>query len=71
MVLLRLQFIFSMKCEVRSLVWESGKETAGGLRRQRYIKVVLVQNKTVILHKKYSGVAGSIECLKFMNINVE
>jgi len=24
-----------MKCEVRSLVWESGKETAGRLRRKK------------------------------------
>ena len=35
------------------------------------MKVLLVQNKTVILLKKYSGVVGSIECLKFMNINVK
>ena len=41
MVLLRLQFIFFMKCEVRSLVWESGRETAGGLRMKKVYKSCL------------------------------
>lgn len=29
-----------MKCEVRSLVWELGKASAGGLRRKKVYKSV-------------------------------
>lgn len=60
-----LQSIF-LKCEVRSLVWELGKESAGGFRR-KYKKVALVQ----ILLTKCSWVVGSVECLRFKDINVK
>lgn len=57
----RLRSIFSMRCAVKALAKELGKERAGDLRRRRYEKTGVVQNKTVISLTKYSAVLGSAD----------
>ena len=45
---------------MRSVAWELGEDSTGGLRREKVHKRCLAQNRVVILLMKCSGVVGSV-----------